>query len=153
MYKAVAASIGKNNLDSILLDILKYIVRVKHQDGYKVDFKSMRALFDASLARQYQRLKTAGVQVSTCLSTHFETASLIMDRSDLTAIVAAEGSWAEAAPQVARLAGGSQLGATVFGYAGMLVNSEAYRAEIDQLFSALFEGDFNMDDVATFKSD
>jgi hypothetical protein len=125
LFKTVSASqsIGRANLDIVLVEIMKYIVRAKQQDEFAEEIRVMRMLFDASLARQFLRLKKAGVQVLTWLQNHMELASMLMDVADLNAVMGAKGSWSDVGPQVARLTSSGQLGVALFGFAGQLVNS------------------------------
>ena len=102
LFKALSstnASIGRANADLLLVEAMKYIVRVGQQESMKHDISVMRPLFDPSLARQYLRLKKAGVQVLTWLQTHMDLAIMLLDKSDLEAVMGAKGGWGTVGPR------------------------------------------------------
>jgi hypothetical protein len=100
---SVGQGIGRANVDLLLVETMKYIVRHTQQDTMKAEISAMRTLFDAALARQFLRLKKAGVQVLTWLQTHMELATMLLDKVDIEAVMSAKGTWQNVGPQVARL--------------------------------------------------
>ena len=93
LCKAVSANkhMGKDNNDALLLEIMKYVVRLKQQETVAEEIQPMVPICYAALSRQYTRLKKAGVKVPTWLETHQDLAAMLMDSSDLMSVISANG--------------------------------------------------------------
>ncbi|CAE8636039.1 unnamed protein product [Polarella glacialis] len=153
LCKAVSSTqaMGKTNSDSVLVEMMKFLVRAKQETSPAKEIQSMVPLFDGSLSRQFCRLKKAGVLVTTWLDTHHDLAAMLMDGSDLVAVIAAHGQWTGVAPQVARLTASSKLGSALFSFASFLVNSSSYEQEIAKLLELLLQSPLLASAVSDFQ--
>lgn len=153
LIKALFANtnIGRQNMDTVHVELMKYFVRHNQTEVRKVELRCLLPSFDAALARQFTRLKRAGVTPTTWLRSHVELASVLLDRSDMDAVLAA-GSWKEVSPQVARLTTSCQLGAALFQFAGVMANSATFADEVKSELTRLFQGGATELKLGAFKS-
>ena len=97
LLKTIAATpqLGKVNIDSIFIEVLKLLVRIDKVEEFKTEIKACSYLFDSAFASQYMRLKKAGVSQQTWLLSHRSLARIIIDADDLEQLVGFEGSWVD----------------------------------------------------------
>jgi hypothetical protein len=105
---------GRTTSDNVLLSLLKFIGSSKLQDKFPEEVKAILPLVDPILVRHFLMLKRSGVQVSTYLQCHMDVVCLLLDRSDLEAVLANRDGWAAVEPQLCRLAQCTQLGRALF---------------------------------------
>lgn len=139
LFKALSSAgsqVGRGNSDTLIIEAMNYVIRMKQAAHLKDELAAMRNLFDGALARQYLRLKKAGGQVLTWATTHMDLALLLVDKTDVDTVIQAKGNSAEVGPQVSRLTSAGHLGRELFGFAGMLIASASFSAEIDSTLKA-----------------
>lgn len=133
-------SLGKAQQDTIVIELLRSLLRTSSVDTFATEVRAMKPWWDGALSRQWQRLRRAGVSVETWLQSHREMAAVLLDSQDVTMVLQAGGRWGDVGPAVARLTSSSTLGRALFGFAGLLVNSAAYAAEVAEQLDLLFSG-------------
>lgn len=138
-------------MDTIHIELLKYFVRHKQTEVHDNELKCLLPSFDAALARQFTRLKRAGVTLTTWLRSHLELSSALLDRIDMGAVLAAS-SWKDVSPQVARLTTSCQLGAALLQFAGVMANSATFADEVKIALQVLVAGGASQAKMAIFKA-
>ena len=154
LVKAIHANqgMGRPSQDTIYVEIVKYIVRTGADKTLAHEFEVMKPTLDAALSRQFLRLKGAGVQMQTWVEEWGDVASLFLDRADLDAVMVAQGSWKDVAPQIARLTASGQLGSSMFAFASQLVHAASFGSEVEILVVDFMQTDCSEKQFASFKA-
>ena len=145
LLKTIAATpqLGKVNIDSIFIEVLKLLVRIDKVEEFKTEIKACSYLFDSALASQYMRLKKAGVSQQTWLLSHRSLARIIIDADDLEQLAGFEGNWVDVGQVLQRVAKSSELGAALFGFALLVLSSELFRKKVDGFLQKVIEKNFS----------
>jgi hypothetical protein len=106
---------------------------------------------DASLARQFLRLKRSGVKPHTWLANHMSLMGLLVPTKDLQKVVQADGEWEQVSDSIKNLMESSNVGRTVFSFCSQLVNASHYKAAVDSLLDDLRAEKFTDEAMATYK--
>ena len=106
---------------------------------------------DQCLARQFLRLKRAGVKPMTWLQSHSLLMQMIVPACDLEAVIKCAGAWETVAANIARLTENTVVGRTVFGFCGTLVSASQYKTQIENLLIELKKTGVTDDTLADFK--
>eukprot|EP00972_Heterocapsa_arctica_P016206 2390031-Heterocapsa_arctica.AAC.1 len=75
---------------------------------------------DASLSRQFLRMKKSGVRPHTWLSNHMDLMGLLVPAVDLEAVIKAAGEWDGVSEHIQNLMDSSEVGRTVFSFCSQL---------------------------------
>jgi hypothetical protein len=135
--------LGKVNIDSIFIEVLKLLVRIDKVEEFKTEIKACSYLFDSALASQHMRLKKAGVSQQTWLLSHRSLARIIIDADDLEQLAGFEGNWVDVGQVLQRVAKSSELGAALFGFALLVLPSELFRKKVDGFLQKVIEKHFS----------
>eukprot|EP00974_Lingulodinium_polyedra_P083536 8086718-Lingulodinium_polyedra.AAC.1 len=118
-----ASSFGKDAQEQIVLELCGAVLRLGLKEKFEKELTAAKPLIDSSLATHWLRLRRAGVQLSTWLSSHLELAALCCDVDDVTRVLSCAGNFNSVAGAVSRLTSRSKLGTALFGFASKLVSS------------------------------
>lgn len=108
---------------------------------------------DASLSRQFLRLKRSGVKPHTWLGNHIELMGLLVPAHDLQEVVRAAGEWECVASSIKNLIESSLVGRTVFSFCSQLVTASHYKKRLDELLARLQAAGFSSAAMDDFKQD
>jgi hypothetical protein len=106
---------------------------------------------DASLTRQFLRLKRSGVKPHTWLANHMQLMSLLVPNKDLQKVLNADGEWQGVADSIKNLMESSSVGRTVFSFCSQLVNASHYKAMLDSMLLELKASGFKECEMEKFK--
>ena len=108
-------------------------------ETFSEELQISRAFVDASLTRQFLRLKKSGISAQSWIEGNKSVATLLLNEQDVDVVLMSKGQWDKVAPNVARLTASSQLGRSLFGYAEALVTASVFEnnvtAEMNKLLS------------------
>jgi hypothetical protein len=90
---------------------------------------------DASLSRQFLRLKRSGVKPHTWLANHMDMLSLLVPERDLQRVLQANGEWEGVADSIKNLMESSVVGKTVFSFCSQLVNASHYKMLLERMLA------------------
>ena len=107
---------------------------------------------DASLSRQFLRLKRSGVKVPNWLSNHMELLSLLVPEKDLQRVFQANGQWDGVADSIKNLMGSSRVGKTVFSFRITLANAAHYKGVLEKLLEEIKDLDFDEEATKDYKT-
>ena len=107
---------------------------------------------DASLARQFLRLKMSGVKVPTWLASHLDLLSLLVPERDLQRVYQANGAWDLVADSIKNLMGSSLVGKTVFSFCSALVNAAHYKGLPEAMLNELKATNFDEQKISDYKT-
>jgi len=106
---------------------------------------------DASLTRQFLRLKRSGVRPHTWLANHMQLMGLLVPSKDLQKVLSADGEWQGVADSIMNLMESSNVGRTVFSFCSQLVNASHYKAMLDSMLLELKASGFKECEMEKFK--
>lgn len=106
---------------------------------------------DASLARQFLRLKRSGVKPHTWLANHMQLMGLLVPAQDLQKVVQAAGEWEGVADSIKNLMDSSTVGRTVFSFCSQLVNASHFKKNLEDMLEQLKKGGIDDQSVEDFK--
>ena len=121
---------GKSASDNVLLSLLKFIASSGLEKEFPEEVKCILPLVDPILVRHFMMFKRSGVQVSTYLQCHMDVVCLLLDRSDLEAVLANRDGWKAVEPQLCRLAQCTQLGRALFTSSLAQLEASTYSAAV-----------------------
>ena len=107
---------------------------------------------DASLSRQFLRMKRSGVKVPTWLANHMELLSLLVPEKDLQRVLQANGQWDGVADSIKNLMDSSLVGKTVFSFCITLVNAAHYKGLLEKMLEEIKDLDFNDEAIKDYKA-
>ena len=106
---------------------------------------------DASLARQFLRLKRSGVKVPTWLASHLDLLSLLVPERDLHRVYQANGAWDLVADSIKNLMDSSLVGKTVFSFCSALVNAAHYKSLLEGMLEEIKATNFDEQKILDYK--
>lgn len=99
--------------------------------------KVARPYFEDTLARQFSRLRKAGVTTMTYVETHKDLLKLVLPPDALEDVIKAGGDWGKCGTAVSKLLDGSLLGKTIFHAAGAFALSADFQKDLDKILAQL----------------
>ena len=102
------------NHDELMLEWMQFTARTNAKEKFQAEVAACTPLFDRALTSHWVSLKKSGVKLSTFLELHLDHCSLLMDRTDLMAVIASKAQMSSVRKQVARLYDSSAVGAAMF---------------------------------------
>ena len=142
---------GKTNSDNVLLALLKFIARQGLQEKYTEEVKSILPLVDPILVRHFMTFKRSGVSVDTYLQCHMDVVCLLLDRSDLEAVLANKAGWPAVEPQLRRLSQSTQLGRALFTKSMAQLEASSYSNKVAGALEKLM-GNITADTIDKYKA-
>ncbi|CAE8633276.1 unnamed protein product [Polarella glacialis] len=91
------------NHDELMLEWMKFASRTEAKNLFPAEIRACSLLFDRALAHHWTSLKKSNVKLSTFLELHVDQLALIMDRTDVLAVIASKDSMSLVRKQLARL--------------------------------------------------
>jgi hypothetical protein len=141
---------GKASSDNVLLSLLKFIAGKGLQEQFPEEVKSILPLVDPIMVRHFSTFKRSGVQVSTYLQCHLDVVCLLLDRSDLEAVLGNKAGWNAVQPQLCRLSQSTQLGRALFTSSMLQLEASAYSSTVASAIEKLM-GNITTDTIEKYK--
>ena len=127
--------------DECMMEWMKFAARTHAQQTFPAEIAACLPLFDKALTLHWGSLKKSAVKLSTFLELHLDTCALIMDRTDLMAVIASKSSMDKVRSQVARLYDSSSCGKVMFSEHMRAFAAEDYTSRIQQVLDGTFAAD------------
>ena len=143
------------NHSGLMVEWMKFAARTKAKDQFPAELGVCKGLFDKALIQHWASLKKSSIKLSTFLELHLDACSLIMDRTDLLAVVASKDDMSAVRKQLARLFDSSACGAAMFSEHMQHFGSVEFSARIQAIVDASFKpkGGIEESALAACKSD
>lgn len=143
------------NHDELMMEWMKFAARTKAKEKFPNEIAACRALFDRALAKHWHALRKSNVKLSTFLSLHVDQCSLLMDRTDLLAVVASRDDMASVRKQLARLYDSSGCGVAMFAEHMKQFAAKDFSEQIQGIVhkTCSNEAEINDEAIETYKSE
>ena len=141
---------GKASSDNVLLSLLKFIARKNLQEQFPEEVKSILPMVDPIMVRHFMTFKRSGVSVDTYLQCHLDVVCLLLDRSDLEAVLANEKGWKAVEPQLCRLSQSTQLGRALFTKSMVELEASSFSCTVAGALELLM-GNISSDTIEKYK--
>jgi hypothetical protein len=131
--------------DVVYIAIMKHVDRHGLEDdgAYSTTLKAAEPRLDLALMRQFARLSAKGLDWQEWLAVHKGLAMMLMDRSDVTAVIAANGDFKSVSAHLGRLFKGTKTGQLVFAAPRQLLASlslkHLFQAELNKYIESGFD--------------
>jgi len=108
----------------VIVELMRFIIRLQLQKPMQQEIALLTEQFDMALCATYASLRRTNMDAQDWWNIYGKEASLVIDAKSVQEVLAAEGSWADYAPQISNLCALSALGKKLFGWAQPFIVSE-----------------------------
>ena len=134
--------------DELMMEWMKFAARTDAAKAFPKELAACKTLFDRALTHHWVGLKKSAVKLSTFLDIHVDVCALLMDRTDLLAVIASKTDLKAVRKQVCRLHDSCLCGKTMFADHIMQFTSSDFSERISNIVSEAFAGTGAIDDAA-----